>query len=421
MKKLMFIFGLGVMALSTQAQTSLKEIEENPDKAAGNYLAYPTPTAKLTPAPEGYTPFYISHYGRHGSRYMLTSGDAKEPYEILDMADAKGKLTKLGQQVKSELQRVKEIMDKRAGELTPLGHQQHKEIAKRMFNNYPTVFADSANIDAKSTTVVRCVLSMGSFCQELKSLNPKLKITNDASEHDMYYMCKGQDNAHKAPDSEVKWKKKHEAFCDSLSQPERLMSILFTDKNYLDRKRAGKLSRQLFNVACDLQDMPDIDFDLWGIFTPQEIFDTWQSQNAYWYGFAGLSPIQDGNASKVAKNLLNDILTKADAAIATGKPCATLRFGHDTGILPLIALMNLNNNSDVKVNDLKDLYKYWTDFKLIPMAANVQFIFYKNNKNDILLKVLMNEEEVKLPFESMAGPYYEWSKFKDYYQAVQQK
>ena len=34
-----------------------------------NYYAYPTPTAKYTKAPAGYKPFYLSHYGRHGSRF----------------------------------------------------------------------------------------------------------------------------------------------------------------------------------------------------------------------------------------------------------------------------------------------------------------------------------------------------------------
>ena len=101
------------------------------------------------------------------------------------------KLTKLGKQVRDELKVVVNNMEGRSGDLTPLGRQQHQGIAQRMYHNYPQVFADGSAIDARSSVVTRCVLSMDAFCQELKGLNPKLIITNDASQHDMYYICKG--------------------------------------------------------------------------------------------------------------------------------------------------------------------------------------------------------------------------------------
>ena len=54
----------------------------------------------------------------------------------------------------------------------------------------------------------------------------------------------------------------------------------------------------------------------------------------------------------------------------------------------------------------------------MPMGGSVQFIFYRNARRpgDILLKVLLNEREAALPFESVEGPYYRWSDFKAYYQ-----
>ena len=42
------------------------------EKLGGVYYAYPIESGMANPllqlAPEGYEPFYISHYGRHGSR-----------------------------------------------------------------------------------------------------------------------------------------------------------------------------------------------------------------------------------------------------------------------------------------------------------------------------------------------------------------
>lgn len=67
---------LAAGALAAPAQTSLEEIRENPDRAGGVYLAYPNiDGAPVTPAPKGYEPFYISHFSRHGSRYLISDKD----------------------------------------------------------------------------------------------------------------------------------------------------------------------------------------------------------------------------------------------------------------------------------------------------------------------------------------------------------
>ena len=57
-------------ALPAAAQTTKEEMLASPEKTAGVYYAYPAPesTDHYTKAPKGYTPFYISHFGRHGSR-----------------------------------------------------------------------------------------------------------------------------------------------------------------------------------------------------------------------------------------------------------------------------------------------------------------------------------------------------------------
>lgn len=407
------------LTVTVSAQTSMEELTANPAKSGGNYYAYPGPASKATEAPAGYEPFYISHYGRHGSRYMTSSGEAKDAYNLLNTADQNGKLTKLGKQVRDELKVVVNNMEGRSGDLTPLGRQQHQGIAQRMYHNYPQVFADGSAIDARSSVVTRCVLSMDAFCQELKGLNPKLIITNDASQHDMYYICKERGHHdRKGSNTDATWDASYEVFAAAKSNPERLMKKLFTSADYLEAEPAGKLSRSLFNIACDLQDMPNINFEMFSLFTPQERFDYWQAQNAWWYGWAGLSPLQDGNGPKIAGNLLQNIIDEADKAVVQKGTSATLRFGHDTGILPLISLMQLQPGTG-RATRLDSLYMVWTDFKLIPMAANVQLIFYrKPGDSDVLLKVLLNENEVALPFKAYTGNYYRWSDFKNFYQKV---
>ncbi|MBR5919172.1 MAG: histidine-type phosphatase, partial [Prevotella sp.] len=54
---------------SMTAQSPREEFKQNIFKSGSNYYAYPGPEQQtLTPAPKGYTPYYMSHYGRHGSR-----------------------------------------------------------------------------------------------------------------------------------------------------------------------------------------------------------------------------------------------------------------------------------------------------------------------------------------------------------------
>ena len=76
MRQQLLVFAIGC-AMVAQAQkaplfeTSAKdEIAANHYLAGSNYLDYDRQlsTKALTPAPKGYEPYYMSQYGRHGSR-----------------------------------------------------------------------------------------------------------------------------------------------------------------------------------------------------------------------------------------------------------------------------------------------------------------------------------------------------------------
>ena len=85
-------------ALPAAAQTTKEEMLASPEKTAGVYYAYPAPesTDHYTKAPKGYTPFYISHFGRHGSRYLISDSEYTNPMETLERADKAGALSPLG-------------------------------------------------------------------------------------------------------------------------------------------------------------------------------------------------------------------------------------------------------------------------------------------------------------------------------------
>ena len=65
-----------LLATCAAAQPSRHDLQRNPLLCAANHVAYPWNDAnlpRLTPPPAGYEPFYIDHYGRHGSRWLSTA------------------------------------------------------------------------------------------------------------------------------------------------------------------------------------------------------------------------------------------------------------------------------------------------------------------------------------------------------------
>ena len=130
---------------SSYATVTNAQLESQPDFFSSNYTAYDASVKgvnkrktgvydypKLSADPEGYTPFYISHYGRHGSRYHYSLDDYRYVTDILEKASAESGLTQLGQQLLDEMKKIRDNADKRAGDLTPLGWEQHRGIARRM-------------------------------------------------------------------------------------------------------------------------------------------------------------------------------------------------------------------------------------------------------------------------------------------------
>ena len=65
--------------------------------------------------------------------------------------------------------------------MTPLGHRQHRQIARRMVKNFPEIYSAGNYVNANSTVVIRCILSMASEIAELKAIEPGLNVKCDAS------------------------------------------------------------------------------------------------------------------------------------------------------------------------------------------------------------------------------------------------
>lgn len=416
MKTKLLIPLLLLLSAGVAAQTTRKEMFRDINRTGANYFVYPGPSQKaLTPAPEGYEPFYISHYGRHGSRYMEDNGHYTFAIWALDTAAQLGILKPKGAEVLGILQKGYADAFNRDGDLTALGGRQHQEIARRMYDRFPSLLSQPLKADARSSTAGRCMISMFYFCQELQGLNPSMSIRMNASNRDMRFVVGNRRVRPEETPAMAGLEKQAEKLFSKAVDVSRLMKTLFTDvsraRSFID---VDSFLECLYNVSSDLQNLPELNLSLTDLFTKEELFGAWKACNAAILLECGLIP---GSTPAYLQQMevRDSIVSIADRVIRTGEPALTLRFSHDGSVLPLAYLMGLKEAMG-GTTDLENLHKHISIDKLIPMAANIQLVFYrKAGSDDVLVKFLLNENETSVPVETDCAPYYHWQDVKRYW------
>jgi len=408
----------------TVGQTSKQEIFETPEKTGGVYYAYPDrDIVPYTPVPKGYEPFYISHFGRHGSRYLISDSDYKNILDLLDDARMKNALSPLGLDVYNRLTKVWQEVEWRGGDLSPLGIREHRGIAERMYRAFPEVFSNNVKISASSTTIVRCALSMDAFSERLKELNPTLQITRESSIKHQRYLNHHTKEAIAFRSAKDTWREEYLKFEESHIHPQRLVSSLFSDSIYVLKKVNPKsFMLGMYGIAGGMQNI-ETDLSFYDIFEKEELFDLWQCRNYRLYVNDANSALNNGLMFENCKPLLKNILDSANIVIQNRGKGVTLRFAHDGNIIPLAMLLHLKDCYN-SVSEPSEFYKAWSDFKVAPMAGNIQIVFFRNKKNpdDIIVKFLLHEKEILVPpVRSDILPYYRWSDIETFYKSLLDK
>ena len=423
MRKSFLMILLIVCALLAQAQTR--------QQMGGVYYAYPAPKKPVSvKAPEGYTPFYISHYGRHGSRWLPS--DSRYIW-VNQHFDDESNLTPLGKKVKGWLTQVWENAKGNGGKLTKLGEKQHRGIADRMVRNFPQIFAKGNHVQARSSVVDRCAKSMLAFTDELRQLQPSLDMDVKTDSADMAWI------AYTSP--EVKALENRTHIVAKVS-PDRFLHQLFKDITKVDDPM--KLMSEIHTIASSIQDVGlnfksyprQIEKGLYGLFTDEEFKAFYDANNLRMTICNGEYPTNERIPARSAISLWENVEAEADKALASDRPSATLRFGHDTSLYRLYSLMNMFFarpdaccDTDAKMAS----YKKESDAMdvVVPMAANLQLVFYKKKQWDraypesnVLVRILCNERNVgelnlnayiyNDDIEDMAGNYYTWASLKNY-------
>ncbi|MBQ8061682.1 MAG: hypothetical protein IJ205_07075 [Bacteroidales bacterium] len=399
--------------LNGQVYDVLDQVASSRDKAAGVEGPYRFDAAPLTPAPKGFKPFYISHYGRHGSRYAWNPNTYTKIKDVLEAAKKADALTPRGKQLYKDYMDFYLIPLVNMGDLSELGGYQHGEIARIMCEEFPEVFKDGGKVLARASTSQRAIVSMNAFTVSFQKYAPKIDLEVNSLHTNLPVV-----NSNGSPkevarrfEGTVNVPESTNDFRERMTDYDGLFAKLFTDRSFFEEIGGRRnFVYELFNLWAGYHNYCDGDW-LEDIFTKEQILAQWEIENYSHY-------IGHTRNRYNQIPLLEDIITYADEAIDGGEYKGHFRFGHDTIVNAFIALINLDGTGH-EITKAEDV-KYWYQNFYTPMAANIQFVFYRSKKDpEILFKVLRNGQEATLPqLEAVDGPYYRWADFKTWAQAL---
>lgn len=431
-RRLLFLFILLIPFISSaqnhgndkeKAEQARAIVRNDRTMAAGLDRVY-NPPQKTAAAPKGWETFYISHYGRHGSRFAYSGNTYKEFYNALLKGDKNDNLTAEGKKALSQMEKLYEWTLYRVGDLTRKGWNQHQAIAERMVSANRNAFKDG-KIDAVASSSVRSIMSMSSFCLKVGRMAPDA----DIYEHQGIYEIQAT-----APNSgrnplALKGEKTTSPY--SISEMEMFYKVMPDYMTVLGRffrspeavaeyiRKDGQDDKyRMFDFFIYLymleagQASLDAAPEFPSIFTSDEFARMWEVDNFHRFNeyIAYKTP---------CCSVWLDMVNKAEERITSGEKGADLRFGHDHVLMTLLMIANIEGFDEFPA-DAQELPAVFRTFRS-PMAGNIQLIFYRKKghantpANDIRVRLLLNEEPSSFaPLDKDENGLYKWSELKKY-------
>ena len=383
---LFILFALSTFATDpTATNYSFKECR-------GTLSPYPADNS-ITAYPDSLTPVYISHVGRHGSRFPASSTHAMQLLRYLNTADSLGTITNTGKRLKEVTEYVIATSAGRWGALDSLGMAEHRGIASRMYMAYKTVF-DNAKIRAISSYSPRCLMSMMCFVHQLDRLNNKIEITTSTGRSNSPLMRPFDiDNDYLDFRQAGRWSQPYEDFVNTFVPTTAICRAIGNNTGLSDEELRQAAITEYYVIAG--LDAMGLDANEAEFFTKDEINRLWSAFNLRQYLQRAANTISSVPAD-IASPLLLDIIDGTDRFI-NGKDDTNvvLRFGHAETLMPLLSLMRVPE-AYYMTNYFDTVRQHWLDFKTFPMAANLQMVLYKTAKGKFYVRFDINEKPVKL-------------------------
>jgi len=399
------------------------------DNFLGTKTPYKNPSQKYTPAPAGYFPVFINHVGRHGARHLLKDVKTTFAYALLFQADSANELTNDGKHLKQMVIALQKVETDNIKFISAEGKNELAGLGKRMYLNYGNVFKTKVSLSVAVTKEIRTKQSADAFLQGLNSKlrdSATVKFYNDDTGLRFYDLSPAYKKFEAGVDIGAMTLALEKA--DHLPEIDKdVISKFFTADflNKLDEKQQAKFVTDVFgfttivyslNAEINQKGYQPADFDFKSFFTCDELQKLGEMDSADENLKKGAGTDIDGIQVRVATPLLVDFINTTDDFVNTGNYTACLRFAHAETIAPFAALLQIAS-ADKAAKDLSGLNTNWQAAKVIPLSANIQWVFYKRKGTpDYLVKVLLNEKEVPIDgLSPKSFPYYKWSDLRVLY------
>jgi multiple inositol-polyphosphate phosphatase / 2,3-bisphosphoglycerate 3-phosphatase len=408
------------------------------------YKPYNSSTKDI--APEGYEPVFVNYAGRHGARHMTSVNSSFYIKQLLAKAANENALTPKGKELQAMVGRFLVVeQPQKLGLLTQIGNEELYGIGNRMAQRFPSLFSQSGQHQyvVLTTKEERTRQSADHFMKGLGHAmrnNQEVHLDTMDNIHLRFYDFADAYRQFEKSGNWTQYMQRMETSDEGKKMNKEIIELLFTNdfsnqilqgqvsdtfKGKLATYEAAKINDAIFGMASITnaisKEITDAGFtakqlDISSLFTCEEIKWLGMVNNAD--DFLKKAPGTDNNGIQVrdAVPLLVDFINTTDSFISTGRETAVLRFAHAETMAPLAALMDINGSSTA-TTDVFNIDKVWKANFTIPFGANLQWILYRNkkNKDDVLIKILYNEQPVRIPAATDMFPYYKWSVVRDYY------
>lgn len=344
--------------------------------------------------PDTLTAVMINHLGRHGSRYETSPKRAKSIRTVLMKARRQGTLTEKGDSMLAIVEHALLVSKGQWGALDTIGMAEQRGIAERIYTTWPQL-STSTRIEAISSYVPRCIMSMYEFTHKLTRLNDKVEILTSSGRVNSPLMRPF------AIDSTYLDLRKHAPWDSALNSFYKKNVALdpvwrLVGKQTMDDDSARQFAISLFGFVCGLN-ASGIEGDfLTQFYTRKEANKMWECRNLMQYLERSTSTFS-AIPSDITGALLADFINTTDDFLAGhSKASLNLRFGHAETVIPFLSLIRLPGCYYLTDN-LETVGLNWKNFYIAPMATNLQMIIAITHSGTPYVRLDLNEQPVCFP------------------------
>ena len=407
----------------------------------------------LTPPPAGAIPVFTQLLARHGARAATSDDDFAVVLQVLDAAKAAGTLTEKGATLARRTAALQKVNDAVGlGQLSTRGRSEQKQLAERLAQRLPGLFADAAR-QGRTITVInsgkdRAIDSSEIFALSLGQSVPwaakliKAPVSDPTTlyffkqpENAAYQAYKKRDPDLLAAEKAVRLALKTAAAARELLTPLVGVQIVAAlDAGMVTVKpnaEDGPATPNSVDVALAVygvfQQAPALNADGSGPITLTPFLSPDEADQ-----FARVSDTDDfyekgpGFAGRtitfaMAKPLVDDFVAAMDR-IAAGDlhEAARLRFAHAETVIPFAALLKLPHSATQQpLGVMFDDHNGWTGRDVASFSANIQWDAFRTTDGRLLVRMLYDEKEIAFKQGCFPvkddSPYYAWNELKRCY------